>query len=226
MDYSAENALMLANHEIIHGTASTEAYAKNVPKTGTDRTQTSPRDNYSTDWRSQNRANQQRGSDTRMLDRYTDSDGYQYDNASDYLYGNIRTVHGDPLMYSRNNRNGGTIVLSTDPINLNSFRNTLDYYNQSGRRVTILSGSHGTPDGQSALGSKRFWNRSGNNSDLADRNFYREDVRTARNYNNVKVYDISRLSQQKFRNILNSRDVIICAWCFSERSNDVIEAIR
>ena len=61
MDYSAENALMLANHEIIHGTASTEAYAKNVPKTGTDRTQTSPRDNYSTDWRSQNRANQQRG---------------------------------------------------------------------------------------------------------------------------------------------------------------------
>ncbi|MBQ2922123.1 MAG: RHS repeat-associated core domain-containing protein, partial [Tyzzerella sp.] len=61
MGYSAENALMLANHEIIHGTASTEGYAKNVPKTGTDRTQTSPRDNYSTDWRSQNRANQQRG---------------------------------------------------------------------------------------------------------------------------------------------------------------------
>ena len=61
MGYSAENALMLANHEIIHGTASTEAYANNVPKTGTDRTQTSPRDNYSTDWRSQNRANQQRG---------------------------------------------------------------------------------------------------------------------------------------------------------------------
>lgn len=61
MGYSAENALMLANHEIIHGTASTEAYANNVPKTGTDRTRTSPRDNYSTDWRSQNRANRQRG---------------------------------------------------------------------------------------------------------------------------------------------------------------------
>ena len=61
MGYSAENALMLANHEIIHGTASAEGYANNVPKTGTDRTQTSPRDNYSTDWRSQNRANQQRG---------------------------------------------------------------------------------------------------------------------------------------------------------------------
>ena len=61
MGYTAENATMLANYEIIHGTAKAEAYAKNVPKTGTDRTQTSPRDNYSTDWRSQNRANQQRG---------------------------------------------------------------------------------------------------------------------------------------------------------------------
>ncbi len=61
---------------------------------------------------------------------------------------------------------------------------------------------------------------------LAERQFYKEDVVTALNYDNVKVYDISRMSEKQFRNLLNSSDVNICAWCFSERSNDIINVFK
>ena len=60
----------------------------------------------------------------------------------------------------------------------------------------------------------------------AERSLYYEDVNTANSYNNVKVYDITRMSDRKLKKILNSEDVTICAWCYSERSNDVINAVR
>ena len=31
---------------------------------------------------------------------------------------------------------------------------------------------------------------------------------------------------KKFKKLLNSKDVTICAWCYSERSNDIIKAVR
>ena len=164
--------------------------------------------------------------DDKLSDRYVDSEGNQYDKVSDYLPGDVQTVDGDPLMYSKNNEAGGTIVLSTDAIDGESFQNTIDYYNQEGRKINILSGSHGTPDGQSALGSRRLWNRSDNDSSLASRLFYKEDVATASNYDNVKVYDISKMSERKLSNLLNSTDVNICAWCFSERSIDIINIFK
>lgn len=133
---------------------------------------------------------------------------------------------GDPLMYSMDNRNGGTIVLSTDPIDKNSFINTLNYYNSQGKQVVILSGSHGSPTGESGLGANRIFFRKKENSFCAERSFYYEDVSTAQRYNNVKVYDITTISDRKFKKILNSKDVSICAWCYSEHSNDVINAVK
>ena len=47
-----------------------------------------------------------------------------------------------------------------------------------------------------------------------------------RKYKNVDVYDITELSDAKFESLLNGPDVTICAWCFSERSVDVINAIK
>ena len=135
-------------------------------------------------------------------------------------------VNGDPLMYSMNNRNGGTVVLSTEPINGNSFINTLDYYNSQGKKVVILSGTHGSVTGESSLGANRLLLRKSKNAFCAERSFFNEDVNTANRYNNVKVYDITRMSDKKIKKLLNSKDVTICAWCYSERSNDIIKAVR
>lgn len=58
---------MLANYEIIHGTAAAENYTRNnVARTGTDNTQTSTRDNVNTDWRTQNRLEQNRQNQNRQ----------------------------------------------------------------------------------------------------------------------------------------------------------------
>ena len=68
--------------------------------------------------------------------------------------------------------------------------------------------------------------RKSKNAFCAERSFFNEDVNTANRYNNVKVYDITRMSDKKFKKLLNSKDVTICAWCYSERSNDIIKAVR
>ena len=158
--------------------------------------------------------------------RYTDSQGNVYDSAKDYLIGPARTVNGDPLMYSMNNRNGGTVVLSTAPIDGKSFINTLHYYNSQGKNVVILSGTHGSATGKSGLGANRLFFKKSENAFCAERNFFYEDVDTVNGYDGVKVYDITKMSDSKFKKVLNSKAVIICAWCYSERSNDIINAVR
>ena len=163
---------------------------------------------------------------SRAVGKYIDKNGNRYDKVSDYLFGDKYIVDGDPLMYAMNNRNDGKIVVSIDPISGNSFINTIKFYKKEGQKINILSGTHGTAVGESALGAKRFWNRNIDNEWLAERGFYEEDVRTAQRFKKVKVYDITRLSDRKFKKILNGYNVTICAWCFSERSIDVIKAIR
>ena len=228
--YNATDAKKLANYEIVHGEERAKNYAaNNVKKSGPDYTATSPRENPNTDWRTQNRFNAQKKAGVGKSGtnaRYVDSQGNVYNNAKDYLNGPARVVNGDPLMYSMNNRNGGTVVLSTEPINGNSFINTLDYYNSQGKKVVILSGTHGSVTGESGLGANRLLLRKSKNAFCAERSFFNEDVNTANRYNNVKVYDITRMSDKKFKKLLNSKDVTICAWCYSERSNDIIKAVR
>ena len=78
---------------------------------------------------------------------------------SNHLIGPVNQINGDPLMYSMNNKKGGTIVLSTEPIDKNSFTNTLKHYASMNKRINILSGSHGTPTGESGLGANKIFNR-------------------------------------------------------------------
>ena len=160
----------------------------------------------------------------RAAGKYIDKYGYRYDKVSDYLYGDKFIVEGDPFMYSMKNRNGGTIVVSTKEITGKSFINTIDFYNQQSQKIDIISGTHGTPDGKSAFGAN--WFRKKMNASLADRRFYEDDIVTASRYNNVEVYNMISLSTTELKYLLNSCNVTICAWCFSERSRDVINAIK
>jgi len=67
------------------------------------------------------------------------------------LESKTETVEGDPLMYSVNNKNGGKVVVSIDEIDSSSFINTLNHYNSSGQNITILTGTHGCPEGGSIM---------------------------------------------------------------------------
>ena len=158
--------------------------------------------------------------------KYVDKKGYRYDSVKDYLYGDKFVVKGNPRMYSMNNKRGGTIVVSTKPIWSWSFKKNVRYYNKQQRKIHILSGTHGTRRGYSAFGCTRFENRIYRHKNLAERAFYRQDHYNMRKYKNVDVYDITELSDAKFESLLNGSDVTICAWCFSERSVDVINAIK
>ena len=61
---------------------------------------------------------------------------------------------------------------------------------------------------------------------MRDIDFYNQDEKLVQIYNNVELYNIIKLSTKKFRNMINGSDVTICAWCYSERSRDVIKAIK
>lgn len=61
---------------------------------------------------------------------------------------------------------------------------------------------------------------------MAEITFFNEDVSTSVNYNNVKVYNVAQMSKGEFNQHVNSNNVVICAWCFSERSQEIIEAIK
>ena len=45
-------------------------------------------------------------------------------------------------------------------------------------------------------------------------------------YSNVNIYDITKLSSKELKELINSKGVTICAWCYSERSKDVIKMIE
>ena len=147
---------------------------------------------------------------------YDIKNGTKYEKITDYLKSKKQKYKGDKSMYSVKYNFGGDVVVSTKPIDLNSFSNTLDFYEQQGRNVVILSGTHGTPDGFSARSSYECYSSQ----------FFYEDCTTASRYSNVVVYDVSKLTDSQFSNIINSSDVTICAWCWSERSIDVIKVIK
>ena len=161
---------------------------------------------------------------SRVAGKYIDKEGNRFNKISDYLDGEKFTVPGDERMYSMNNKNGGTIVVTFMCIEKDSFDNTVKYYNSQGRRINIISGTHGSMDGRTAFGSNWFVRLM--HSDLRKINFYEQDQKLANKYNNVEVYDIIKLSTKKLRNMINGSDVTICAWCYSERSRDVIKAIK
>ena len=161
---------------------------------------------------------------SRAAGKYIDKEGNRYNKISDYLLGEEFTVPGDESMNGMNNKNGGVIVVSFMCIEDGCFTNTVQHYNSQSRKINIISGAHGTPDGKTAFGSNwllRFMHR-----DLREIKHYNQDKDLASKYNNVEVYDIIELSTKRLRNMINGSDVTICAWCYSERSREVIKAIK
>lgn len=90
--YNATDAKKLANYEIVHGEERAKNYAaNNVKKSGPDYTPTSPRDNVNTDWRTQNRLNEQKKAGAGKTS-YGKSSG-KYDTTADFLT-NIENRNG------------------------------------------------------------------------------------------------------------------------------------
>ena len=58
------------------------------------------------------------------------------------------------------------------------------------------------------------------------RSFVENDKKYKEQYTNVRVHDITKLSYKKFKELINSKDATICAWCYGERSKDVIKMIE
>ena len=147
----------------------------------------------------------------------------KYKKISDF-FGQKQKIKGDRLMYSITNNAGGIISVSTKPITGKSFTNTIKYYTAQGYNINILSGTHGDAEGYSALGYNITHNPL--QKDFYEKRFYNDDVRVNKKRANVKVYDISNMTENEFSKIINSKDVTICAWCFSERSEDLYKHLQ
>lgn len=102
---------------------------------------------------------------------------------------------------------GGTIHVSTDKITQSTFSGIVD--NTKGK-INILSGVHGTIDGTL----------------LSDKSFYQADMAKWKNFSNIKIIDMNTINSNTLSKILNSSDTTICAWCYSERSIDVLKALN
>ena len=47
-----------------------------------------------------------------------------------------------------------------------------------------------------------------------------------KNFSNIKIIDMNTINSNTLSKILNSSDTTICAWCYSERSIDVLKALN
>lgn len=115
---------------------------------------------------------------------------------SDYL--GIREENVSGPFYSVKNKQGGEVYVSSDEINANDFANIVE--NANGRtRVNIISGIHGDD--------------RGNVYDAEQ--FYFDDIRDFQNLN-VNVFNYTKMTFEEISNLVNSQELTICAWCFSE----------
>ncbi len=156
-------------------------------------------------------------SDKKYYDFWHDA---KYNKVTDYVNGGTQKVKGDRKMYSVENGRGGTIVVSNKSIDGDDFKNTLDHYSEQGKEVVILSGTHGTYDGKSAMSDNEIVKNV-----CTEEKFYRQDVKTAREYKNVKVVNVGNISREEFDNYIKSDKVVVCAWCYSDRSDDIIQSL-
>lgn len=137
------------------------------------------------------------------------SHGQEVNYLSDYYPGSDAGINrslGMDDFYSVTNSNGGTIHVSTAPVDQYSFT---DIVQNAKGQVNILSGTHGDIDGMF----------------LAEKSFLAEDLHNWGSYSNIAVMDVTKLSQAELTTILNSNSTTICAWCYSERSLAVLQAL-
>jgi len=111
-----------------------------------------------------------------------------------------------PTFYSVKNSSDGSIYVSTDKIRQRHFA---DIVNNAEGEVTVLTGAHGTIDGGLEV----------------EKEFFDADLAAWGNSDNVKVLDINKLSPDDIKKIVNEKGTTICAWCYSERSQDILKAM-
>lgn len=118
----------------------------------------------------------------------------------------INRFLGQAEFYSVPNSNGGQIHVSTANIRQSNFASIVE--NAEGQ-VNILSGTHGTIDG----------------TFIKEADFFVNDIKRWGDLANVNIVDVTKLSTSELSAILNSSSTNICAWCYSERSIEVLKAL-
>ncbi|MCP4614442.1 MAG: hypothetical protein GY845_37655, partial [Planctomycetes bacterium] len=116
-----------------------------------------------------------------------------------------RKYPNEPLIYSVRNHNEGELWVTTHELYLNHHKLVREYPGQ----VTVLAGGHGDLYGD-------FHH---------EERFYTTDYLEFKKTPNVRVENVNDLSHSELKKLLNSPGRVIAAWCFSERSNYVIDAL-
>ncbi|MBC1561433.1 pre-toxin TG domain-containing protein [Listeria booriae] len=111
-------------------------------------------------------------------------------------------------LYSVDNMDGGKIFVSTGDIKQGHFA---DIVNSTDGEITILSGTHGTVDGTL----------------IPERQFFDDDIKTWGNTDtsNVRILDITSLTPEQLQQVVTGKGTTVCAWCYSERSTDILKAM-
>lgn len=138
------------------------------------------------------------------------SHGQDVSYLSDYFEGadaGINRINGDTAFYSVTNPNGGKIYVSTNTVTSKNFANIVD---TAKGNINVLTGTHGTVDG----------------AFIAEKQFFTADLARWGNMPNVNVIEVTKLPAEELAKIMNSSNTNLCAWCFSERSKDVLDALN
>ena len=115
---------------------------------------------------------------------------------SDYL--GVPESNSNGLFYSIKNQNGGDVYVSRDVISASNFEDIVADANGKAK-VNIISGIHGDDMGGVKKDIKLY---------LFDAKFFES----------ANVFNYAELNAKQLCDIINSPDITICAWCFSEKN--------
>jgi RHS repeat-associated protein len=107
------------------------------------------------------------------------------------------------------NSNGGQVVLTIRPITIKDFASLVL---SSNGPVAIITGTHGNAAGDVS------WKKGG-------WEFFDEDTGAFGHLANVSIYHLFKMTPAQLEAVLNGEGTIVCAWCYSEATELVIDAI-
>uniref|UniRef100_UPI0040575B53 RHS repeat domain-containing protein n=1 Tax=Acetatifactor sp. TaxID=1872090 RepID=UPI0040575B53 len=113
---------------------------------------------------------------------------------SDHL--GVPEGNSNGLFYSIKNKNGGEVYVSRDSICADDFAGIVSDANGKAK-INIISGVHGNKLGEISVDKELF---------KFDKN----------NFESANVFNYADLDAKQLCDIINSPDITICGWCFSE----------
>jgi len=111
--------------------------------------------------------------------------------------------------YSVPNRGGGRVWVSTVAIDQDYFAGLVNPENAIGD-IIILSGTHGDLNGGL----------------FPEVDFLNEDQQEWQGSPGINILDVTTMNDAQIQQVVNSKNRVICAWCYSERSTNVIDALN